>query len=80
MKQVTAVLAGAGQRGMRAYASYALDYPNELKFVAVAEPDEGRREEFRKKHNIPEEHCYKSWEELLAQPKMADCILICTMG
>ena len=79
MKQVTAVLAGAGQRGMRAYASYALDYPNELKFVAVAEPDEGRREEFRRKHHIPEEHCYKSWEELLAQPKMADCILICTM-
>ena len=33
---------------MRAYASYALDYPNELKFVAVAEPDEGRREEFQK--------------------------------
>ena len=79
MKQVTAVLAGAGQRGMRAYASYALEYPNELKFVAVAEPDEGRREEFRRKHNIPEEHCYSSWKELLEQPKLADCILICTM-
>ena len=35
MKQVTAILLGAGQRGAEAYASYALDYPNELKFVAV---------------------------------------------
>lgn len=79
MKQVTAILAGAGQRGRRAYASYALDYPNELKFVAVAEPDRERREAFQKEHNIPDEYCYESWEELLAQPKMADCVLICTM-
>ncbi|MBS6194550.1 MAG: Gfo/Idh/MocA family oxidoreductase [Clostridiales bacterium] len=79
MKQVTAILAGAGQRGRRAYASYALDYPNELKFVAVAEPDKERREAFQREHNIPEEHCYSGWEELLEQPKMADCILICTM-
>ena len=48
MKQVTAVLIGAGQRGVEAYASYALNYPNELKFVAVAEPREDRREDFRK--------------------------------
>ena len=27
MKQVTAILLGAGQRGAEAYASYALDYP-----------------------------------------------------
>ena len=46
MKQVTAILLGAGQRGAEAYASYALDYPNELKFVAVAEPRADRREEF----------------------------------
>lgn len=38
MKQVTAILLGAGQRGAEAYASYALDYPNELKFVAIAAP------------------------------------------
>ena len=43
MKQVTAILLGAGQRGADAYASYALDYPNELKFVGVAEPREDRR-------------------------------------
>lgn len=78
MKQVTAVLVGAGQRGVEAYASYALNYPNELKFVAVAEPREDRREDFRKQHNIPLENCFSDWKELLSKPKMADCILICT--
>ena len=79
MKQVTAIVAGAGRRGRKAYASYALDNPNELKIVGVAEPDEEKREAFREEHNIPGENCFKSWEELLSQPKMADCVLICTM-
>ena len=58
MKQVTAILLGAGQRGAEAYASYALDYPNELKFVAVAEPRADRREEFAKLHDIaPQKRC-----------------------
>ena len=72
MKQVTAIVAGAGRRGRKAYASYALDNPNELKIVGVAEPDEEKREAFREEHNIPGENCFKSWEELLSQPKMAD--------
>ena len=39
MKQVKAILLGAGLRGGKVYAEYALEYPNELKIVAVAEPD-----------------------------------------
>ena len=38
MKQVTAILLGAGQRGADVYAEYALQFPNELKIIAVAEP------------------------------------------
>ena len=49
MKQVTAILIGAGNRGAEAYASYAIQYPNALKFVGVADPREERREAFRKK-------------------------------
>lgn len=78
MKQVTAILIGAGQRGTEAYASYALNYPNEFKFVGVAEPREGRREAFRKAHNISIENCFSDWKEILSKPKMADCVLICT--
>lgn len=78
MKQVTAILLGAGQRGAQAYASYALAHPDELKFVGVAEPREDRREEFRKAHNIPLKDAVATDMELLDRPRMADCVMICT--
>ena len=37
---VTAILFGAGQRGFYDYGPYALEKPDELAFVAVAEPNE----------------------------------------
>ena len=77
-KKVTAILLGAGHRGADAYASYALQYPEELTFVGVAEPRKERREEFQKAHNIEDKYAVESWEELLAFPKLADLILICT--
>src|SRR5699024_7385073 len=43
MQPKTAILIGAGDRGARAYAPYALEYPHELQIVAVAEPNEIRR-------------------------------------
>lgn len=38
MKPITAIILGAGQRGANVYGGYALDFPNELKIVGVAEP------------------------------------------
>jgi predicted dehydrogenase len=76
---MTAVLLGAGGRGMRAYAPFALANPDELKFVAVAEPQADRRARFAAEHNIPPERCFTSWEELLAAGKIADVLLNCTM-
>lgn len=78
MKQITAVLIGAGARGLRSYASYALENPHELKIVGVAEPNAERRTSSAKAHNIPEEHCFESWEQLLEQPNMADVAMITT--
>lgn len=78
MKQVTALLLGAGQRGMDVYANYALNFPNELKMVGVAEPNAARRTAFCAAHHIPAEHCADSWEKLLALPKFADCVFVCT--
>lgn len=78
MKKVTAILIGAGNRGAQAYAPYGLQYPEELQFVAVAEPDEGRREAFQLAYNLPDSSCFSSWEELLSLPKLADAALICT--
>ncbi|KPL82898.1 hypothetical protein SE15_08960 [Thermanaerothrix daxensis] len=75
---VTAVLIGAGQRGAEAYAPYALQHPDQLRFVAVAEPDPQRRARFAAQHHIPRERQYTTWEDLLDEPQMADAALICT--
>lgn len=78
MKQVTAALLGAGQRGVNAYSAYALNHPDEFKVVAVAEPRQDRRIAFAKAHDIPQENTFESWEALLEKPQMADCIMVCT--
>lgn len=78
MKQVTAILIGAGNRGAEAYASYALKFPGELSFVGVAEPREAYRREFAAKHGIEEKYAVADWKELLSFPRLADWVLICT--
>jgi predicted dehydrogenase len=75
---VQAVLIGAGQRGAEAYGPYALAYPDRLRFVAVAEPDPGRRARFAGEHDIPPDRQFPSWEPLLAHPPLGQAALICT--
>src|SRR5664279_1089501 len=78
MKQITVALLGAGDRGMDAYGPYALRNPGDMKFVAVAEPDKERKEEFKRQHSLTDEQCYDTWEDLLKQPRLADALFICT--
>lgn len=78
MKQVTAILLGAGQRGADVYAEYALQFPNELKIITVAEPRADRREAFAQQHKISPENVTQTWEPLLEREKFADCVLVCT--
>lgn len=75
---LTAILIGAGQRGAEAYAPYALRHPDQLRFVAVAEPIPERRQRFAEQHHLPEQSVFESWEPLLTQPKFAEAALICT--
>ena len=77
-KPITAVLLGAGLRGLFAYGAYAEAHPEEMQFVAVAEPDDTRREAFGKIHNIPKENQFKTWEDVMAKDQMADVLLNCT--
>ncbi len=78
MDSVSLALIGAGQRGMDSYASYALDHPENVHFVAVADTNPNRLERFRTLHDLQAERCFSSWEALLAQPRLADGILVCT--
>ncbi len=75
---VTVAIVGAGQRGKDTYGEYILNELKGVKVVGVAEPIQERREYMKVKHQIEEPYAFNSWDELLAQPKFCDAILVCT--
>jgi len=76
---IDAVMVGAGNRGHFVYGAYALRHPDEVRFVAVAEPDAGRRRRFAAAHAIPPERQYASWEALAQRPRLAPALVNATM-
>ena len=72
------VLIGAGNRGTRAYASYALEHPDQLRFVGVAEPDPIRRQRFADEHDLDDTQCFTSWQELVACGQLGDAAIVTT--
>jgi predicted dehydrogenase len=78
-RPIEAVLIGAGSRGHRAYGPYALEHPDEIRFVAVAEPHDVRRHRFAQAHDIPSDHRFRTWEDMMGKGQIADAALICTL-
>lgn len=76
-KPVTVVTLGAGNRG-NVYGNFALSYPEEMDIVGVAEPIAIRNERYTKKHNIPENNRFNTWEDVFKRPKFADAVIIST--
>jgi len=72
------LLFGAGNRGADTYGQYGLDHPEQLRFVAVAEPNPVRRERFARAHRIPLERQFVCWEEALSHGKIADAVIDAT--
>jgi predicted dehydrogenase len=72
------VVIGAGQRGAFAYGSYAFAHPDEVRFVAVAEPDPVRRRRFAEAHDLDESQCFTSWDDLLARGPLGDAAIVTT--
>lgn len=77
-KPIEAVLIGAGQRGTEIFGAVAKQFPDELRFVAVAEPNMQRRESFALAHNIPAKFQFTSWESLFDAGVDARAAFICT--
>lgn len=75
---VKAVIVGAGHRS-EWYGNYALEHPNDMQIVGVADPNPIRREAFRKKFGFPEENCFENADELAKAPKFADAAINGTM-
>lgn len=74
-KPVSIALLGAGERGQVMFGIFAEKYPNLFKYVAVAEPNDERRERFVKRFGIPKDNAFKDWKELLEKPKIADAMI-----
>ena len=77
MKKKTAIAVGYGMRSM-AYSKYALENPDELEIVAVAEPVDNKREYAKKLHKLSDESVFNDWHQLAELPKMADIAIIGT--
>ena len=74
MGQITVVAIGAGNR-MNAYAEL---HPQEIRIVAVVEPNPVRLSQLARRCQVPDQQCYSSWEDFLSKDKMADAVFICT--
>lgn len=71
------ILIGAGDRGKDRYGKYILE-SDEIEIVALAEPDDTKRMQAMKAHNIPDHMCFKSYEPLLAMDKFCHGVIIAT--
>jgi len=78
MSDVTGVVIGAGDRGANAYVPALFEEPGLARIVAVAEPDDRRRQAFAERHEIPPERRFADYGELLAGRAIADFALIAT--
>ena len=67
-KPVRAVLVGAGRRGIDIFGGFAEKYTKHLKYIAVVEPNEERRNYFGNLHKIPEDYRYDSLKSFFANP------------
>ncbi len=71
-----AILIGAGQRGHFVYGRWALDHPQRLRIVAVADPRPDRIKRFGDAHGIPASHRFGNPDTLLAIPRIAPAAII----
>ena len=76
-KPITAITLGAGNRG-NVYGNYALQFPEQLDIIGVAEPIAIRNERYTQKHSIKEANRFNTWEDVFKKPKFADAVIIST--
>lgn len=68
---------GAGNRGSDIYAKLA-NQLGEFSIVAVAEPNEEKRQKFATEYKIITNNVFADWQDLLKQDKLADAVIIAT--
>ena len=77
MKKVSFAFLGMGDRGT-VYASKVLLHPEEAEITAIADLRQEQLDKVCKYIDLPQDRVFHSAEELLAQPKLADIMVIAT--
>lgn len=75
MKKLTAVILGYGGRGS-IYGRYALEQPQQLQIVAVADSLETKREQAREHFGLPEQRVFSDWHRLADCDRLADFAIV----
>lgn len=77
MKKVRFAIIGIGNRGTR-YAQSQTLFPDQMEVTAIADPRRIRLDSANKFLHLPEDRLFDSADALLAQPKLADVMVIAT--
>lgn len=72
---ITFAIAGFGDRGST-YASMQKLFPDRMKVVAVADINPEKVQKAKELYGIKDELCFTSAEEMLAQDKLADVMVV----
>ena len=76
-RPLKAVVLGAGNRG-HVYGNYALQFPEQLDIVGVAEPIPWRRDRFAEEHDIKRKYQWTTWEHAFEKGKFCDVMIVTT--
>lgn len=77
MKNV--IIIGCGSRGAKSYGMYAVHNPHEMKVVGIADPNKDKQAKFQALFNLEDHQVYDSYEDILAEGKIADAAIIATL-
>lgn len=77
MNPVSVLIVGAGSRGTT-YAAYALQHPEQMQVVGVAEPRQWHRSHMAQTYGLAAEHTFSDWQEAAARERFADAVIVAT--
>lgn len=78
MKKISVIISGCGNRGSDGYGKVIEQCPEKYEVVAVADPVDAKRNDMKRRFNLPEERCFRDWKDVATQEKMADMVIIAT--
>ena len=77
-RPIKVAIAGLGNRGRDNYGKIGMLYPDKMEIVAAADIDPKKVALAAEEFHLPEEACFSSAEEMLAEEKLADVMVIAT--